>query len=290
MRNYERFTYKDAALRFCSSRGDLIRQELIRQRAVLDAYIQLHPEFASSLEPLELLPEAPDIAHRMAEAAHRTGVGPMAAVAGAMAQVCAEAALAAGAEEAVVENGGDLFLASPAQVVVGLFAGDHPLSGRLALRVPPARMPLSICSSSSYLGHSLSLGECDLATVVAPDAALADAAATLTGNLVRSMDDVEPTLERIRTIPGVQGVLIIKDRRVGLAGDFPELIRVRDSNFLDKITGVFRKPGFPGPKAEGSQAGLPQASGPQAERPRKPGRTSGPEDLLEPRGGFRLPE
>ena len=39
---------------------------------------------------------------------------------------------------------GDLFLASPREVVVGLFAGDHPLSGKLALRFPPARMPISI--------------------------------------------------------------------------------------------------------------------------------------------------
>jgi uncharacterized protein len=245
MRTYERFTYKDAALRFCCPRGDLIRAELVRQRTILERYIRLHPEFATTLEPLELLDEAPEIARAMARAAELTGVGPMAAVAGAMAQACAVTALAGGADEAIVENGGDLYLASPKEVMVGLFTGDHPLCGKLALRVLPGRMPLSICSSSSFLGHSLSLGSCDLATVVASDAALADAAATLTGNLVKSPGDVEPTLERVRGIPGVQGVLIVKDRRVGLAGEVPELKRVRDPKFLEKITGDFRWPDAP---------------------------------------------
>ncbi|MBN1837079.1 MAG: UPF0280 family protein [Spirochaetales bacterium] len=279
MRTYERFTYKDAALRFCSPRGDLIRRELVRQRKLLDDYIRLQPQFASSLEPLELLPEAPEIARAMARAAALAGVGPMAAVAGAMAQTCAMAALAGGAEEAIVENGGDLFLASAEAVVVGLFAGDHPLSGKLALRVPPERMPLSVCSSSSYLGHSLSLGECDLATVVAPDAALADAAATLAGNLVKSLEDVEAALERVRAIPGVQGVLIVKDRRVGLAGDFPELTRVRDPKFLDKITGEFRRPERD--PASGDRAGGDDGANGDD-------RANG-DGFLEPRGGFRLP-
>jgi hypothetical protein len=286
MRTYDRFTHKDASLRYCSTRGDIIRRELVRQRELLDGYIRGHPEFASSLEPVEPRPGAPEIAVRMARAAERTGVGPMAAVAGAMAQACAEAALAAGAVEAIVENGGDLYLVSPREAVVGLFAGDHPLSGKLALRLPPGRMPVSICSSSSYLGHSLSLGECDLATVVALDAALADAAATLAGNLVRTVEDVEPTLERVRSIEGVQGVLIIKDRRVGLAGDFPELIRVRDPKFLDKITGEFRRPDGSG--RDGGAVGAGGEGGAGAGGGAAP--SAGESDnRLEPRGGFRLP-
>jgi hypothetical protein len=130
--------------------------------------------------------------------------------------------------------------------------------------------------------------------VVSVDAALADAAATLTGNLVRTAEDVEPTLERVRRIPGVLGVLIIKDRRVGLVGEFPELARVQDSRFLDKITGHFRRPdmgapGVPGAgqSAEGAQ-GAQGAEGPQ-DAPDVPGEPREGGDLLEPRGGFRLP-
>jgi ApbE superfamily uncharacterized protein (UPF0280 family) len=161
-------------------------------------------------------------------------VGPMAAVAGAVAQACVESALAAGAEEAIVENGGDIFIAGRHAVCVGLYAGEHPLSGRLALRIDADRLPLSICSSSSRFGHSLSFGDCDLATVISRDGALADAAATLAGNCVTTTADVEPTLGRIMAIRGIEAVLIIKEDRVGVAGELPQLVRCEDPSFAGK--------------------------------------------------------
>jgi ApbE superfamily uncharacterized protein (UPF0280 family) len=172
----------------------------------------------------------------MAAAAATVGVGPMAAVAGAMAQLAAEAALAEAAEEAIVDNGGDIYLASLQPVLVALYAGDHPLSGRLAFFIEPRRMPLSLCSSSGLMGHSRSLGECDLATAVAADGALADAAATLAANLVRRPEDVQGALERVSAIPGVQGLLIVKGGRVGVAGDLPELVRHDDPQTAGKVT------------------------------------------------------
>jgi ApbE superfamily uncharacterized protein (UPF0280 family) len=195
-----------------------------------------HPEFVSSLRPLQLLASAPEAARRMQAAAAATGVGPMAAVAGTMAQLAAEAARAVGAEEAIVENGGDIFLWSDRDVTVALYAGDNPLSGKLAFKVHPERLPLAICSSSSLMGHSLSFGECDLATVVSPDGSLADAAATLACNLVKSPKDVPGVLERVSALPGIQGVLIIKADKVGVAGGLPELIRHDDAAFSAKIT------------------------------------------------------
>ncbi len=86
------------------------------------------------------------------------------------------------------------------------------------------------------MGHSTSLGACDLATVLAPDASLADCAATLAANLVKTEDDVTPTLERIMAIPGILGLLIVKNDRIGLMGELPELIRHGDRSFTDKIT------------------------------------------------------
>jgi hypothetical protein len=97
-------------------------------------------------------------------------------------------------------------------------------------------MPLAICSSSSFMGHSLSFGACDLATAVAPDGALADAAATLACNLVKSARDVPGVLQRIASLSGICAVLIIKADKVGMAGDLPELIRHNDPAFSDKIT------------------------------------------------------
>jgi ApbE superfamily uncharacterized protein (UPF0280 family) len=172
----------------------------------------------------------------MQAAAALTGVGPMAAVAGCVAQMAAEAAVRAGATEAVVENGGDIYLFSPQPVVVGLYAGRSPLADRLAFLVQPEQLPLSICSSSSLMGHSVSLGQCDLATVVAKDGALADAAATLAGNAVKTPADIDPALDLVSRIPGVLGVLLVKDDRVGLVGDLPQLVRQQDPGFPRKVT------------------------------------------------------
>jgi hypothetical protein len=134
---------------------------------------------------------------------------------------------------------------------VGLFMGSHPLSGRIALEIDPARLPLSVCSSSSRFGHSLSFGDCDLATVIARDGALADAAATLAGNSVKTAADVQPALERIMAIPGIEAVLLVKDDRVGVAGDMPPLVRCEDPAFEGKAfhAGAGFKPA-PGPACQ----------------------------------------
>ncbi len=200
-------------------------EEIQRQRSLLEAYIARDPQFETSLKPVGLLEGAPEVVRRMAQAAWKTGVGPMAAVAGTMAQLAARAALADGAVEAIVENGGDIYLVSPEPVRVGLYAGDNPLAGKLAFEVVTAEMPLSICSSSSRMGHSLSLGDCDLATVVSKDAGLADAAATLAGNLVKEAADIRCVLESVGAIAGILGLLLVKGEAVGLAGDLPRLLR-----------------------------------------------------------------
>jgi ApbE superfamily uncharacterized protein (UPF0280 family) len=234
VRTWTVFQLKEADLRICSPKADLVEAEVRRLRGELETYIDRQPAFKASLVPIELLEDAPPIAVAMADAARACGVGPMAAVAGAAAQAAAEAALAAGADEAIVENGGDTWIASGNEVTVGLHAGEHALSGRLALRIPPHRLPLSVCSSSGRFGHSLSFGDCDLATVVAGNGALADAAATLAANCVRTADDVEPTLERVAAIAGIVGVLIVKDDRVGIAGDLPRLVKCDDLDFALK--------------------------------------------------------
>jgi ApbE superfamily uncharacterized protein (UPF0280 family) len=228
------FQLKEADLRISSSRADLVEAEIRRLRAALEAYIDRQPAFKAALVPIDLLDDAPAIAMTMADAARACGVGPMAAVAGAIAQAAAAAALADGAGEAIVENGGDTWIASDVGITVGLYAGDHPLSGRLALRIERDRLPVSVCSSSGRFGHSLSFGDCDLATVVAGSGALADAAATLAANSVRTVDDVEPALARLMEIPGVAGVLIVKDDRVGVAGDLPPLVKCEDPDFALK--------------------------------------------------------
>lgn len=230
MRTYRPFDYREARLRVCCDRFDVVGAELVRQRQLLDAYLAAHPSFGESLVPVTPRAGAPEVAHRMAAAAARVGVGPMAAVAGAMAQLVAEAALRAGAREAIVDNGGDIFIAAEAPVTMALFAGSNPLVNRLAFRIDPGETPLAICSSSGRMGHSMSLGHCDLATVVSRDAALADAAATEAANRVSSADDLDRALARIAAIEGVDGVLLTQDDRIGIQGRLPRLVRVRDGD------------------------------------------------------------
>jgi ApbE superfamily uncharacterized protein (UPF0280 family) len=212
-------------LRICCTAFEQVTAEIVRQRALLETYLRRHPLFGTSYSPVEPLGDAPDVAVRMARAASAAGVGPMAAVAGTMAQLAAEAGLAAGAEEAIVDNGGDIYLATSASVSIGLHTGTARVGDRLAFVLQPHQTPVAVCSSSGTMGHSDSLGTCDLATIVAADAAVADAAATATANLVRQAGDVDAALQHAAAIEGIRGVLIVKDDRVGLAGNLPELTR-----------------------------------------------------------------
>lgn len=235
-RVFKLFTWKGARYRICSPAFELIIEEIKKQREILEAYIRQHPDFKTSFSPLCLLKEAPYLAMRMAQASEKTDVGPMAAVAGAIAEAGAQAAWTAGAEEAIVENGGDIYLASHKEIVVGLYPGGGKLSLTLAFLIKPADMPLAICSSSSRMGHSDSFGSCDLATVTAKNGALADAAATRVCNSVKKAEDIKPVLEKMITIPGILGVLIIKDDHIGMIGELPALVKNRDPDLKNKIT------------------------------------------------------
>ncbi|MHC4333735.1 MAG: hypothetical protein ACYSUV_08285 [Planctomycetota bacterium] len=126
-----------------------------------------------------------------------------------------------------MENGGDIYLQAAEPVIIGLGTGTAELADQLAFSLEPHDTPISICSSSGQMGHSESLGRCDLATVVAGDAAIADAAATQAANLVRTVEDVDSALERIAAIEGVEGVVIIKNDRLGLAGQLPPLVKIQ---------------------------------------------------------------
>jgi ApbE superfamily uncharacterized protein (UPF0280 family) len=225
-RTYRTFTYREAVFRICCENFDAVTAEIVRQRQILEDYIARHPDFRESLEPLDLLADAPDVAKSMARAAKLVGVGPMAAVAGAMAQCAGLAALEAGASEVIVDNGGDIYIHAVEPVIIGLETGTADLADRLAFSLQADDTPISICSSSGQMGHSMSLGECDLATVVARDAAQADAAATQAANLVRDIGDIDSALESISGIEGIDGVMIVKGARVGLAGKLPPLVKI----------------------------------------------------------------
>lgn len=240
MRAYRGFHFRDSNLRVAGDGFETVKAAHVRHYTELEEYIRRQPAFRTSLTPIDLLPDAPEAARRMAEAARAVGVGPMAAVAGTLAQLDAEAAAAAGVGEVIVENGGDIYLIGDREVTIGIYAGANAVAAQLAFRIVPAEMPLAICSSSGAMGHSLSLGQCDLATVVADSGALADAAATFLGNRIHDESDLESALQAAAAIPGLRGVLAVKGERLGLWGKLPQLVRNRDATTHAKITRDFR--------------------------------------------------
>lgn len=187
-------------------------------RSDVERYVARHPRFLESLVPIEVETGAPAVVRTMAEAARTAGVGPMAAVAGAVAEYVARG-LHGASSEVIVENGGDLYLIGTRPRTVLLLAGDSPLSGRLALEVAAEDLPLAVCTSSGRVGHSASFGSAHAATVLAREGALADAAATAVGNRVHGADDVGTAARAALDIPGVRGVVVIADDRVAAAGD-----------------------------------------------------------------------
>jgi uncharacterized protein len=194
-----------------------VREVVLQERARLEAYIAAHPAFVTALTPWPDDPFAPGVVQEMIAGAQRVGVGPMAAVAGALAARVGRA-LAPWSEEVIVENGGDLYLAITAPATVALFAGKSPLSHRIGLRIDPEMSPLGVCTSSGTVGHSLSFGRADAACVVARDAVLADAAATALGNRVREAGDLAAALEWAAGIPEILGAVIIVGDKLGARG------------------------------------------------------------------------
>jgi len=236
MRVYRSFSWKETNLRVACADFDLVTRAVVEHRRRLERYIGRHPEFRTSLVPVVLADDAPEAARRMAAASRLTGLGPMAAVAGTLAQLGVEAAIAAGLDEAIVENGGDIFIHALEPVTIGLYAGDNAIAGKLAFRLEPRRLPLALCSSSSNMGHSMSLGRCDLATVIAKEAALADAAVTLVCNRIKSAQDLTPVLDDVGAIPGIEGIFAVHGGKVGMWGDLPDLVRNEDAEARRKIT------------------------------------------------------
>jgi ApbE superfamily uncharacterized protein (UPF0280 family) len=195
----------------------LTRDRILEQRGYLETYIRRHPEFVSTLNPWPLTGPAPNIVHDMIEAGNAAGVGPMAAVAGALAEHVGRGLLAH-TEEVIIENGGDIFLQTGEAVTVAVFAGVSPLSLRIGIRIGGQNDPIAACTSSGTVGHSLSFGRADAVCVVSRSGALADASATAIGNRIHCEQDIPAGIEFAKRITGVLGVLIVVAEKMGVWG------------------------------------------------------------------------
>lgn len=205
---------------YVRARRDLtaeVLEAVKRYRADLESYIKSHPAFLTSLKPFGVEHDAPSIVKEMAEAAARVGVGPMAAVAGAIAERVGKELLSF-SDEVIVENGGDIFLKTRKERAIGVYAGESAFSKKIAFTILPEETPLGVCTSSGTVGHSLSFGYADAVIVFSPSTSLADAAATAIGNMVRIAEDIPQALEFAQGIENLKGVAIIKGDNLGVWG------------------------------------------------------------------------
>jgi uncharacterized protein len=205
---------------FISSDVDLslqAKKSLLDHRSLLENYIKKHPQFLTSLLPLPEDNLAPAIVRDMLITSSICGVGPMASVAGAIAQFVGGDLLDL-TETLIIENGGDIYLKSKDKLTVSVYAGESPLSYKVNFIVKPENTPLGICTSSATVGPSLSFGKADAVCVISPSATLADAAASAIGNKVKSKKDIKSALNFGMKIKDVLGIIIILGSEMGAIG------------------------------------------------------------------------
>ncbi len=184
--------------------GDLIAQA----RWEIEDFIRQQPRFAEAFAPFAVPDSAPPLVRAMSNAAAKARVGPMAAVAGVIAEYVAKG-LAERSPEVIVENGGDIYICGTRDRTIALSAGASPLSERVGLVVRGGLMPVAVCTSSGTVGHSTSFGAADAVTVLARDGALADAVATALANRVRDCSEIDRAIEAARQLTGVLGVVVV---------------------------------------------------------------------------------
>ena len=188
---------------------------LLKYRNIIENHIRLFPEFLTSLKPLKIPDiEIPEIIKEMYFASKYANVGPFASVAGAISEFVGRK-LKEKCNEILIENGGDLYLNGKKDRIVGIWTLKNY---KLGLKIKGDELPLSICSSSSKIGHSLSFGNVDLVTVIAKNGAFSDAMATSICNKIKNTNDIDEVLKKIEINEILRGVIIIYKNKIGFKG------------------------------------------------------------------------
>jgi len=192
-----------------------VYQSLIEIHSQIRECISRYPKFLVSFKPVDISSES-GVIKRMLSASKLAGVGPMASIAGAIADEIGDLLIERyGCKEVLIENGGDIFVKNIEPVVVSVYAGNSVLSGKIGLEIPPGRW--GICTSSGTVGHSISFGNADAVTVVSETAAVADAFATSYCNRVKKEEDIGNLLNKALN-EYVLTVLVIYGDKFGLIG------------------------------------------------------------------------
>jgi len=223
------FRLKESDCTIISDRQDgieIAKSSIKRNYDLLEEYIKQYPQFLYSLEPI-VVTDGPEVARLMAEASLKADVGPMAAVAGVIADLAVQDMVKSGCKVAVVEDGGEVSVVSDQPIDIAFVAGEESLSREIGFRLK--QFPVGVATSSGRFSHAFSFGDAEAVTVFAVDAGLADAAATAVANMIKG-DDVREVIrqaiDKALGIDGVNGIFILYCDVVGKAGQIPELIKV----------------------------------------------------------------
>jgi ApbE superfamily uncharacterized protein (UPF0280 family) len=225
----EKYSYKETKGTIISDKQEAIKigkEVLKKNRKILEEYISKDPLFLHSLKPINI-EKGPEVIMRMIKMSRIAEVGPMAAVAGVLADLAVEKMIESGAEVAVIEDGGEASADSSVPIDVALIAGRNVLSKKIGFRLE--KFPIGIATSSGKYSHALSFGDADSVTIFAENAGLADSVATSVCNLVRGEDKnkaIKNGIKKAMSFKGVHGVFIIYDEKVGKAGQIPKLINI----------------------------------------------------------------
>ena len=195
----------------------IVLKAVRKYRHDIYAAIEKNHEFFTSLIPIEA-PDAQGIEKIMIDAAKLAGVGPFAAVAGAIDDMVATE-LKKYSSQVFLENGGDIYIDANKDRKIGIYAGDSPLSNRFAIEIPAEMFPLGICTSSATVGHSFSMGKADAACIISKTAAVADAFATATCNRIKKEEDIESALDWAKSHEEVLGAVAIMNDKIGAVGN-----------------------------------------------------------------------
>ena len=194
------------------------RDLVLEHRGYVETFIKSHPDFAQALIPWQFDGPAPGIITNMLKAARNAGVGPMAAVAGAIAEQVGYGLLKL-TDQVIIENGGDVFIKTNSAATVGIFAGKSPLNLRIGIRLNSRSKPEAVCTSSGTIGHSFSFGKADAVCVVADSCSIADAAATSICNFIDSPADIDEAIKAGRRMAELRGIVVIVGEKIGMWGD-----------------------------------------------------------------------
>ncbi|MBO7409867.1 MAG: UPF0280 family protein [Candidatus Methanomethylophilaceae archaeon] len=214
-----------------------VHEAVFEAREAIETKIAEDSFFGTTFDPYPVSEDDDPIIQRMCQASILAKVGPMAGVAGAVAEHAVRAAVRAGCGYIIVENGGDISMSSDRDVRIGLFAGE-PGFEDLALLIRPTSGIAGVCSSSGKIGPSVSFGSSGICTVFSNNIVLADCCATALGNMIRegTQEEMASACESICGIEGIDGCLCVCGGRMAVCGDVPELVRGTFGE--DKLTSI----------------------------------------------------